>query len=126
MVERVDAEERVSSTGVPTPSVLVVSTLLARLRLLLLVLALEGARPSSWRLRRTRAGGCAVVGGLDWARERAFWWWRRREEMVEERAGGWDGGLDGGSVALDGEGEGFGGERLAEISWSGVESSVVG
>lgn len=129
LVEKADAE-RVSSTGVPTPSVLMVSTLLARLRLL----ALEGARPRSWRLRRSFVGegfGLVVVlGFVAAAKERAFWWWARRDEMVDERLGSRDGSLDGGSVVVvvvGFKGEvGFGGEELGEISRRGAESWGMG
>ena len=45
---------RDASRGVPSPSVFMVSTLLARERLTLRAEILEGARPKSWRFRRPR------------------------------------------------------------------------
>ena len=103
------------STGVPTPSVLTVSTLLARLMLRLL--ALEGARPRSWRFRRTcRGGGFGGAAGMD---ERAVWWWARREEMADERDKSEERGLLRGT-ALKGDVEDFAGEELGENSCKGA------
>lgn len=69
----------------PSPSVFMVSTLLARESER--AKRLEGARPRSWRWRR-RGGGRGAVGLV--AR-----WWARREEMAGPRVsmgeglGGW-------------------------------------
>ena len=118
------------SRGVPKPSVFMVSTLLARVRLWLWEERFEGARPRRGRRRRrgrvgevedTGAGGRA---GSEWVR----WWWASREEMAgprveeskEERWGGF-----GGEKAFVGGMEGIGGEELGVISLRGTEDEDV-
>ena len=75
------------SSGVPRPSVFIVSTLLARERLMLCDdERLDGARPRSWRRRRRYGCGCSDedgVGGLEFVEAR--WWWARRDEMAGPR-----------------------------------------
>ena len=73
------------SSGVPRPSVFIVSTLLARERLMLWDEILDGARPRSCRRRRY---GCDCsdeeeADGLGFVAAR--WWWAKREEIAGPR-----------------------------------------
>jgi hypothetical protein len=121
------------SSGVPRPSVLTVSTLLARESAaaalpVLWLERLEVARPRSWRRRRPMRGRevLMAVGAVVAERERCLWA-ARREEMVEPREsrregergrafGGEAGGGFGGDLVGEGEG-------LREISWRGREGA---
>ena len=74
------------SSGVPRPSVFIVSTLLAREGLMLWdEERLDGARPRSWRRRRYGCGWSAEdeVDGRGFVEAR--WWWARRDEMAGPR-----------------------------------------
>ena len=104
------------SSGVPRPSVFIVSTLLARERLMLCDdERLDGARPRSCRRRRRYGCGCSDeegVGGLEFVEAR--WWWANRDEMAGPRE-------------EDGPESGFCGEGIlcAEALGSGIFSGEV-
>lgn len=117
------------SSGVPRPSVFIVSTLLARERLMLWEERLEGARPKSWRRRRRygfdgseefRGGGFSFLSLFE------RWWWARREEMAGPRDESSD--ADGrsltfaGDMVLVGDAERLGGEELGVISFNGAQA----
>ena len=86
------------SSGVPRPSVFIVSTLLARERLMLCDERLDGARPRSCRRRRYRRGRSDEDEAEGPGFVEARWWWARRDEMVgpredEVESGFWGDGI---------------------------------
>lgn len=126
------------SRGVPRPSVLTVSTLLARERLMLLEERLEGARPRSSRRRRYGWGGSLVEGLVVVVVVVEEWRWAaRREEMAGPRVSecSSEGGMvsEGGSFVGDGEGlrsligesGGSGGEEFKDVSRRGSDVDMV-